>query len=376
MPNWNFVRLDEDADFGEGQMKPNRYGIFVPQLYLELIENKSKVKPELKNVDYVCPLKSLDREAEDAEIFSPPELPQVDASFLTRISESSRESNKGSRNSAKSIESINSQDSSYGRKLTPMERKFLYLEKLKNMTSKTSELNKPSPVIPPQSLNEMREQRAEQKNVQNAEKQLLLGKINLFKSVYKNSGMPEVDMNTDFNFMQEEYQAKLKNIKISEKHLFLRKLLAGYFVIVEIGCGMLFKMDMKDFAKTQLLTIGNYDKYLVEICHKRYLPDAPSTIAVEWRLAGAVLIQTVGVVVIQKLFGKELSKIFQKVLSSVDLDNLVDTVTSFTGHKIPEMSSDIVEKTSVVESRPPRPEPKQKNIDPNEPVMMGPRRQA
>ncbi len=361
MPTYNFYRLDDGVDIGEGQPKPRQFGLFTPQLYLDILENPDKVKPELRGKPYACPAQSIDRAAETAsaqqqktqsESYLPdyvpdnedfemePEEPQVQPLFSfgggaarSRLQGLHRAHRV--RPFALSSASQRSRSSRiYGKQLNPLERKQVAIDNLRAMSAQRSELSQAQPQVP-KSLSELREAQAGQKNIEDQEKRELLAKINLFKLSYSESSLTQdFSMNTDIGYMRECYTTALKQVKISEKHLFFRKLLGAYYIGLEVFCGKVLKMDMKGFAEMQMKTIKSYDKYLLEICHKRYLPDAPESIAVEWRFFGALMIQTAGFILVSKLLGKNAAVMVQGLLSSLNIEDMLGMVQNLDPGKL------------------------------------------
>lgn len=354
-PQYNFFRLDDGVELSHGQRKPTNYGIFTPQLYLELIENKSKLRRELIGKPYTCPSNSLDFAAEQEQ--NQTQLEEYDSAAGTMQVDELQDDEqqqqdqqeqqqehqhqneehqplfKFDKNQVKRLTGrLTGGSRQYGRALNPNERKQMALAELFSLKGKDSELSNIAAIKQhvPQSLNQLRQVEAAKRNEEDDEKRKLISKINLFRSVNPECNLPDFSMSTDAAYMREQYQKELRNVKISEKHLFFRKLLGGYFIIVELFCGKMLKMDIKGFAEMQMQNnMKTYDKYLLEICHKRYLPDAPESISVEWRLFGAIMLNTVGFVVVFKLLGKNAAVMSQGLLGSLNVEQIVDIAQNF-----------------------------------------------
>ena len=108
-------------------------------------------------------------------------------------------------------------------------------------------------------------------------------------------------MNTDLGFMKNEYERIIKDLKIDSKYQQYKQFLMISFYGIEFILGKYCKLNMENYASEQIKNISVYDRFLIEIGHKHYIPDAPERFPVEVRLIGMIAIQTAVFLVMQKI---------------------------------------------------------------------------
>lgn len=124
------------------------------------------------------------------------------------------------------------------------------------------------------------------------EKQKLLLK---FDSLREQTGrnIPEYTLDHDYGVMLQHYKLLVKQIKNDNKVTFYKKCLLAFSGGMEMFLGDLGAgLDMKGFTQYQADNISKYDKLLVKIGEKSYVPDAVSKLPVEVQLFLTIIFQT------------------------------------------------------------------------------------
>lgn len=301
----------------------------MPVLYLELLENKNKIKQDLINKNYVPPkditaLKSVvDPVKKDVD-----KNPEVDNNHKSNkrqsetdkrsvsISDSEKDKDKDL-SSSKSSESETDSDSesvsdNRSRKTSSSENLSERLKMLlKNKASTGSEKSdksqshskftpydkykksvevKPSlePDKPIPTLTEL-EQRGQFNPTQqlrnidhipSAEydeedrKRELLFKFELLKKSYKNSTVPipEATIHTNLNEMQKLYDGTVKRLSLDTTVDNYKNYLLYGFMITEYVFGSVLGFDMAGFTQHQVVNMNGYERLLVELGEKSYVP--------------------------------------------------------------------------------------------------------
>lgn len=255
---------------------PCDFGNETQQLYLGMIENKEKVLKHKRAEEYVGSRPSLDLISGRKE--SVPRSPKrsYDEEFDFSPKRLRREESHASR-----------------------------LDELENKK--------------PRSLGEIQANFANTEKESSDEKRFLMAKFEMITRTNPEVKLPYVTMSTDLQFMKDEYENAMRRIGITKSHQWYRQMLGLSFFGIEWLLGHFFKMNMKDYTKSQLDKINMYDSYLLEISHKNYVPNAPERFPVEVRLLGMIVLNTAFFVLCQNLAKSITSGNFGTMLSMMDI---------------------------------------------------------
>ena len=121
-------------------------------------------------------------------------------------------------------------------------------------------------------------------------KREILFKFDLLKKSYKEAEVPDFSIHSDYNTMQKTYDNTLKSLSVDNTVESYKTYLIGGFMVVEYFLGSFFKFDMKGFTQHQIMNMNNYERLLIELGEKSYVP-TDSDWPVEVRLLIMVLIQ-------------------------------------------------------------------------------------
>jgi hypothetical protein len=167
-------------------------------------------------------------------------------------------------------------------------------------------------------------------NILNSEKREYLAKFNMIQKQYPRATIPHLSMQTDLEFMKNEYDSVLQRLSIDDKHQRYRQYMTMLFYGAEVFLGKFFKLDMAGYAEQQIQNMDKYDKLLIELCHKNYIPDASEKFPVEVRLLGLVVIQT-AVFLIMKKVSTSMDMSFLNMFSSPSTSQAKPTQTQTQG---------------------------------------------
>ena len=317
----------------------------MPQLYLELFENKSKIKPDLVNVDYKpdpsIKLPEYDSdfdfdEKEDASspikkkhhlgrrsLLSLPILPTTPKSTKETPPKDDKEINLDSENlpqptnttpSKNPAEPLPHEDEDDEEKNNPenddlSNRLQKLLEADDNQEEKPNKdsvsrdqrgLNRSRSIAPSLTELESKGQQFRKKelrdlnNVTTTEqndddlKREILFKFDLLKKSYSNATIPEFSVHSDFLTMKKSYESTVRRLSLDSTVEQYKRFLMGGFMLCEFVLGKFLHLDMEGFTQQQVISMNSYEKLLIELGEKSYVPSG-SRWPVELRLVFMII---------------------------------------------------------------------------------------
>jgi hypothetical protein len=156
-------------------------------------------------------------------------------------------------------------------------------------------------------------------------KQELLVKFDILR---KNSerNIPVYNMNHNYNVMKHHYKLLVKQLHVDNKIVFYKQCLLGASGYIEVFMGEAFLgLDMKGYTEFQANSMSSYDKLLLKIGEKSYMPGVVSSMSVEMQLLMTVAIQTaifVGSKILSNKTGLNIVNLFQTATTSTPATRL------------------------------------------------------
>lgn len=122
-------------------------------------------------------------------------------------------------------------------------------------------------------------------------KRELLFKFELLKKSYKNSHaeIPEFTVHSDYNNMKKVYDHAVKKLSLDTTIENYKTYLIGGFMIIEYIFGNWLSFDMQGFTQQQIMSMNSYEKLLIELGEKSYIPESKQW-PVEIRLLFLIII--------------------------------------------------------------------------------------
>lgn len=134
-------------------------------------------------------------------------------------------------------------------------------------------------------------------------KRELLFKFHRLKKTYPKVDLPDFNMMSDGENMRRTYDTTVKNLAIDSTVETYKSYLMMGFMGCEIVLGKV-GFDMEGYTQQQTLYMNRYEKLLIELGEKSYVPSAINKWPVEIRLMALVLFQTT-IFVVSKIIAKK-----------------------------------------------------------------------
>jgi hypothetical protein len=122
-------------------------------------------------------------------------------------------------------------------------------------------------------------------------KRELLFKFDLLRKSYKEQTIPTFTIHSDYKMMQRSYEDTVRRLSLDTSVDSYKRYLIGAFMLIEYAFGRWLKFDMKGYTQQQIVSMSSYEKLLIEIGEKAYMPEGEQW-PVEARLVFLVIINT------------------------------------------------------------------------------------
>lgn len=273
----------------------------LPRLYLELLENKDKIKQDLINKEYehdyqddTTPhltasspgselsfdeddIANMNDEIEKYEVTS--DLSNESIDMKDRLNDLLSDDN---RSIATSI-SNKSTRSKYSIKRDKMGRKSI-----SKPAPSLAELEEKGHYMPDQTMRNLNNT-AKNEKIDDDTKRELLFKFELLRKTYPKASIPTFSIHTDYETMVNTYDDCLRRLSLDSSVENYKQYLIYGFMGCEFIFGKFLKFDMEGFTQQQIISMSSYEKLLIELGEKSYMPQG-SRWPVELRLVFMIII--------------------------------------------------------------------------------------
>lgn len=324
-----------DHEFNTVRIRPKFPRL--PELYLELLINKKKVNPVLAAEKYVHNYEPLISSEDSPNSLKPipritsatkvnqsiehfnhqihPKVP-TRGTFTWESSASMEPSPVITKRVARLVSSSPQAGSISSERYRKVKNSIISSYNKQNVENKSNENkseDKPPPTIKDikktfgdrygdNSVNITRLNDYETAKDEDDQKRELLFKFERLKKTYPKVNLPEFNMLSNHENMKKTYETAVKNLAIDSTVESYK----SYLMIAFMGCEIVLGkigFDMEGYTQQQTLYMNKYEKLLIELGEKSYVPASVSKWPVEIRLMALVLFQTV-VFIISKTIAK------------------------------------------------------------------------
>jgi hypothetical protein len=151
-------------------------------------------------------------------------------------------------------------------------------------------------------------------------KRELLFKFDLLKKSYPGSSIPEFTVHSDYSMMLKTYEQTVRRLSLDSSVEKYKKYLLAGFMLIEFLLGNVLKIQLiQGYTQQQILDMNSYEKLLIELGEKSYIPGG-SKWPVEIRLLGVAFMNAIMFIVtklITKATGSNLLSMINSLNSNV-----------------------------------------------------------
>jgi hypothetical protein len=122
------------------------------------------------------------------------------------------------------------------------------------------------------------------------EKREILFKFDMLKKSYPTANIrQDFTIKSDLHEIKTAYEMSVRRLSMDSKVEKYKSYLMGAFMATEYVFGHFLGFDMQGYTQQQILQMSSYEKLLIEIGEKSYVPDSVSKFPVEVRLLFLVI---------------------------------------------------------------------------------------
>jgi len=198
-----------------------------------------------------------------------------------------------------------------------------------------------SPIKKAPSLQDLEEQNVNTNVLQDADDDLkreLLFKFELLKKSYKDADIPEFTIHTDYNTMNHTYQNTVRRLTLDSTVENYKMYLIGGFMLTEFILGKYLKLDMQGFTNQQMVNMNSYEKLLIELGEKSYVPEGPEW-SVEMRLL-FLIIMNAAIFIVSKMIMKKTGSNIMNMMNNMNSSSTYNDESKKRKMKPPDIDLD------------------------------------
>ena len=299
----------------------------MPRLYLELIENKEKIRQDLVNQEYI-PNNNYSTNTNsnnlNNEIVNNKNIETISNISSNNSSHSSHSSHSSSSDDNSIFSDNISEKTSASRNLNNRLNDLLNEDNnnqsnfVKRSPPTLKELEKRGAVNVNQHIPDISREYVNNQEEEDLKRELLF-KFELLKKSYKDHNIPEFSIHSDYQTMQNSYENTVRRLSVDSSVESYKTYLIGGFMLVEFVLGKFFNFDMQGFTQQQITNMSSYERLLIELGEKSYVPE-DSDWPVEIRLVFLIIINA-GFFVVSKMMMKSTGSNILNMMNSMNRNN-------------------------------------------------------
>jgi hypothetical protein len=335
----------------------------MPRLYLEIIENKDKIKQDLINIEHTVNYNSTEKYIKPEEPIMEPvkeinepqknepeievpktvekeeetvievneqmvEEPVQDDTLSARLQEllgdgsdtSVGDFSPQSKMTSPNTEPINSPVKSPNMRSAPVIKSPIIKSKSPTRVAPTlKEIEKSNNLNTTKNLRNLNSPDENEVSDEDAKREILF-KFDLLRKSYPASSIPEYSIHTDLYVMQRSYKDCVRRLSLDSSVESYKTYLVYGFMGCEFIFGNFLGFDMSGFTQQQIISMHSYEKLLIEIGEKSYIPTEENW-PVEVRLLFTIIMNAAFFIV-------------SKMMMQKTGTNLMNMVNNMNGSKI------------------------------------------
>ena len=171
-------------------------------------------------------------------------------------------------------------------------------------------------------MRDLNQTTVEEQNEEDLKRELLY-KFEILKKSYSNVNFPEFTIHSDYTSMLKTYEMSVKKVTLDSNVDNYKTYLIYGFMGVEFVLGNWFKFDMQGFTQQQIVSMNSYEKLLIELGEKSYVPQA-SNWPVEVRLLFMILLNA-GFFIVTKMLMKKTGSNLLSMINNMNIPQTSNT---------------------------------------------------
>lgn len=194
-----------------------------------------------------------------------------------------------------------------------------------------AELEKQGGYIPRRELRDINQTSLNEQQEENAKREFLF-KFDLLRKSYPSAIIPEYSIHTELQTMQKSYEDSVRRLSLDSSVENYKMYLVYGFMGCEFVFGNFLGFDMQGFTQQQITSMNSYEKLLIELGEKSFVPSG-SKWPVELRLL-FMIIMNAAFFVISKMIMKKTGANLMGMINSMNTNPATSTDPSVRKRKM------------------------------------------